>query len=111
MSHLVGPVDHLLQVASLPHVNSSTECTRVRNVVRRKGQTQHGLDLARLAKHPLMAIQGVTAQRPELDVLHAAADDSIRLVLVKLNVKYLKAMARLDQTTCLLLDYKYKKLV
>ena len=44
-----------------------------------------------------MAIQGVTTQRPELDVLYATADDSVGLVLVKLDVKYLKATDQLTE--------------
>ena len=81
--------DDPLQVAPLPHVDGATQRTSVRDVVGCEGQTQHRLDFARLAEHPLVAIQCITAQRPELDVFHATADDGVRLVLVKLDVKHL----------------------
>ena len=78
-----------IEVISPPYIDVTCQGTGICRVLGTKSQAQDGLDFSCLSKHSFLGGESISTERPEFNVFHTTADQTILCIWVKLDIKHL----------------------
>ena len=90
-SYLMCFLYNFNEIIPPPHVDIATKSSRICDVIRTKGETQHGLNLTNFSENSPLISQCIATQCPEFNVLNSTADNGIFFKWMKLDIEYLIA--------------------